>query len=166
MYFYADIFIILFEYCELKEKLKLKSTTQDLYKLLHVTIIPPKYCHLINNKIIQNMKLHTLYASHNNRITDEGIKYMKLHTLYAYSGRITDEGIKNMKLHTLYTSGNNGITDEGIKNMKLHTLYAYGGSRITDEGIKNMKLHTLCANGNTTVSYNIRNYVKLEKIEK
>ena len=29
------------------------------------------------------MQLHTLYASDNSKITDEGIKHMQLHTLYA-----------------------------------------------------------------------------------
>ena len=29
------------------------------------------------------MQLHTLNASYNSKITDEGIKHMQLHTLYA-----------------------------------------------------------------------------------
>ena len=71
------------------------------------------------------MKLHTLDASDNTKITDEGIKDMKLHTLNAcHNSKITDEGIKDMKLHTLDASFGSGITDEGIKDMKLHTLNA------------------------------------------
>ena len=52
---------------------------------------------------------------------------MKLHTLHAsYDSGITDEGIKNMNLHKLCASDNRGITDEGIKNMNLHTLEVSG----------------------------------------
>ena len=52
MHFYDDIFIIMFEYCEFREKLKLKSTSQNLYKLLQVTIIPSKYTCSLNDEII------------------------------------------------------------------------------------------------------------------
>ena len=45
------------------------------------------------------MHLHTLYASGNPKITNEGIKHMQLHTLDASNNpKITDEGIKHMPL--------------------------------------------------------------------
>ena len=41
------------------------------------------------------MQLHTLNASCNKKITDEGIKHMQLHTLNAFNNeKITDEGNK------------------------------------------------------------------------
>ena len=105
MYFYVDILIIIFEHCEFKEKLKLKSTSRTLYKLLQIKTIPFRYWRLIDNEILKNMKLHTLYINYNNKITDEGIKNMKLHTLYAHSNsKISYKKLKpdllNYKIHS------------------------------------------------------------------
>ena len=70
------------------------------------------------------MNLHTLYASFNENITDEGIKHMNLYTLSAMYSKISDKGIKHMNLHTLVASLNKNISYEGIKHMNLYILHA------------------------------------------
>jgi len=46
------------------------------------------------------MQLHTLDASYNEKITDEGIKHMQLHTLNAsYNEKITEKHLTNCKIY-------------------------------------------------------------------
>jgi len=103
---------------------------------MKLKILKLSYSHYNYDFIIKEISINTTY------LTDDILKqkkYHKLHTLNASNNsKITDEGIKHMQLHTLNANGNKKITDEGIKHMQLHTLYASYNSKITDEGIKHL----------------------------
>ena len=85
---FDDIFRLIFDLSNFLTKINLK-TSSNIFSKYSLGKIPKKYCYLLTDEIIKNMNLHTLDASNNNKITDEGINNMKLreaiHTLHAIS---------------------------------------------------------------------------------
>ena len=130
-----EIWQIIFNKSCFISKMYMRMSCRLFYQILEITDfynIDLHYLMTLRDEGIKHMRLHTLYASDNPKITDEGIKHMRLHTLYASDNpKITDEGIKHMQLHTLSASNNPKITNEGIKHMRLHTLYTLGNPNIT-----------------------------------
>ena len=131
----------IFEKLNFKNKMIFRLCCIDFYeklKIYDLLNINQKYKNKLNDNILFNLKyVKYLGASHNKKITNNGIKHMNLHTLYASGNMgITDDGIKHMNLYILYASNNTNITDSGIKHMKLHILDASYNKKITEHAAK------------------------------
>jgi len=130
-----EILEMIFKYSDFITQLRLTECNKDFHYILKIKDIPKGISWKLTDSILQQEKyknLKILDASHNEGITNKGIKHMNLHTLDAFRNEnITDQGIKHMNLHTLYAAYNKKITDQGIKHMKLHILDASNNKKIT-----------------------------------
>ncbi len=119
--------------------------------------------------ISQYFIIKELDISHNNNVTDIGLKCMRhLQRLNAHRAEhITDNGIKHIaSVEILDISWINGITDESIKKMThLKILNIDHNKNITDDGIKMLDLLELNASGNSNITdggiINMKNLQKL-----